>query len=276
MGKVGDLSKLHEKYFDQGFRVIGVSSENAGKLEKMREDRDAKFWIGIDPADKTSRHFTTGGGTAIPKYYLVNAHGIVVAEGIPDEEELKELLAERFDPALGRETHPELAAARSMYEAGVYGAAWRSAKKATGDKDEAVVSDARFLCDRIQRASDFWKGLAVAEMKNSTPSHCYGRLLILQHRFQGADLGKWARKELGKLGRDKTVKAEKKAWREFEKGFKQELKAEGREFYLKNAKKTYEKVIASYPRAEAAKLAEKRIAKLDRASAANASSDEKK
>ena len=40
MGKVGDLSKLHEKYFDQGFRVIGVSSENAGKLEKMLQQRE--------------------------------------------------------------------------------------------------------------------------------------------------------------------------------------------------------------------------------------------
>ena len=63
MAQVGHLNDLQEKYFDKGLRVVAISDEPLGLIEKkMLEEKGAKYWIGSNPGKSSMGNFSDPGG----------------------------------------------------------------------------------------------------------------------------------------------------------------------------------------------------------------------
>src|SRR5687767_1045620 len=139
MRKVGDLSQLHTKYFDAGLRVVAISDEPSETLrKKMTEALGAKYWIGSDPERKTLDRYTSdSGGAGIPHFYLIGADGKVIGSQLPSEAQLRALLEQPHK--LDKPLHAKLARARAAYDAGVYGAAHKTALAMQKDPDATVA-----------------------------------------------------------------------------------------------------------------------------------------
>ena len=266
MGKVGDLSRLHEKYYSQGFRVVALSDEPIALIRsKLQEKSKAKFWLGSDPENKTLPHFIDGGSIGIPHFYLVDASGEVVGEGLPSEARIEELLKQIIQREHDREIHSDLDEARQAYDAGLYGVAWREAGKLLkkkGEKDPAAVEDAGFLRARVEDYAAHLRGIAEADRKRDRVKTTYGQLLILEKRFAGLEVASWAKTERKALSKERKISADKKAWKALETALVRELKAKGVEWKLKIAAQSYRKVVDSYRRTEAGRLAAEAVKRL--------------
>jgi cytochrome c biogenesis protein CcmG, thiol:disulfide interchange protein DsbE len=72
------LQALHERYAEQGLRVLGVSIDSRGAEAAVREfvrDFGLDFTILHDPAERVSRQFRTIG---VPETFLIDTAGVIV------------------------------------------------------------------------------------------------------------------------------------------------------------------------------------------------------
>ena len=263
IGRVAELSKLHDKHFDAGFRVLAISNEPFRDLqEKIVQKAKATFWVGSDLSNETFRGFLEKDQFAIPKFFLMDVEGRVVATDVPTEKLLKRLLSRVFEVALGKDLEPELVTVSAAYEVGAYGGAWQAATKFLTGKDEAVVKDARFVREKVEAYAAFRKRAMEEDLGVLPVEQQFGKLLLLRAEFLGMDPQKWADEQLKPLRLDNKIKSEKNAWAKLESALERELKKFESSYQRKQAVKLYRSIVKKYPKTQAAHIAESRLDKM--------------
>lgn len=260
---MGHLNQLHEKYFDQGLRVIGLGSDSSSQVQSVFvEELGAKYWIALDSGREALGAF---GGGGIPHVYLVDATGRIVGDGHPNEfseEKIEELLKQAFVPELGRELHRSLKSAVKSYESGKVGAAWTAASRQLEAEDRVLAADAKFLRDKCEEYAGFKKASLEGQIAAKAYSEAYDAIKAIQKEFAGMEVATFAADTKKKLDADKQVKVEMKAWKAYLKALAKEQDAGRSQKKLADARKAYEKVFKKYPGTRAADMANKATRRL--------------
>src|SRR5687768_7339068 len=97
-------------------------------VRKVLPEAPGNLWVGMDTSQSTLQRYATEGSMPIPRFYLVDAEGKVVGQDVPEPADLERLLERVFVPALGRTLAPALDGARTAYDLGRPGAAWKAAE----------------------------------------------------------------------------------------------------------------------------------------------------
>jgi hypothetical protein len=260
MRGVGHLTALHEKYFDKGLRILLVSKEPMSTLTSKLGD--TPLWLGSDPGGSMLQTF---GGGGIPHGYLVDAKGTVVTSLHPanlQEAQIEELLAQVFDPSLGRTMHRSLASAERTYGKGQPGKAWAEAARHTEAEDETLRADAAFLRERAEA----WGAHRRSDIEASIEAKAYVRaasdLEAVAKDFAPMEVADWAKETLRTLSADPGVADEIKAWKLYEKARDRELAAGGDAKKRKPAVTQYKAVAKKHPGTRAAEEAQKALQRL--------------
>ena len=74
-----DLEALYEKFAAQGLVILGISDEEAGKVEPFIRERKVTFPVLLDPGRKVNEKFAVDG---IPKTFIYDREGKLVAQSI--------------------------------------------------------------------------------------------------------------------------------------------------------------------------------------------------
>jgi len=74
-----DLQTLYDRFRDQGFVVLAISDEKAGKVEPFIHERKVTFPVLLDPGRKVNGAFSVEG---IPKSFVYDREGKLVAQSI--------------------------------------------------------------------------------------------------------------------------------------------------------------------------------------------------
>jgi hypothetical protein len=259
---VGHLQQLNEKYYDRGFRIVAISNEATARLEsRVVEERGGKYWVASDPGGKTVGGFVTPGSRGIPHGYLVNAFGIVVGEGVPSEGQIEELLADAFDPALGRELDLKLSRAVKAYEGGDFGKAFDQAARYL--EDEAIAADAKYLQERVNANAEFRQKLVDLAIESRDYATALADLKKIADQFSGMRVAERAEEREKKLSADPAVKKEIKALNALSTAKEMEARADGNDRKLRSVVAAYRSIMSKYEgtrAAEDAAAAVKRLA----------------
>jgi uncharacterized protein (DUF1501 family) len=259
MSQVGHLNELHDKYYDKGLRIIAISNESPGVVKsKLIEGARARYWVGADPSGSMLRAF---GGGGIPHAYLVDASGTIVANGYPTQLQFEPLLADAFDPALGRDLHPSLKALQKLYEKGEVGKAWAAAEKPASAGDDAA-RDARFLREKAEAYGAWRKRLVEKALEAKDYVTAAEDLEEISRSFAGMEVGAFASAKAKELAADEVAAKEVAAAQALRKARALEAKAEGKPRKLGAARNAYKAILQKYPGTKAAQLAQKALAAL--------------
>jgi len=74
-----DLDALYRRFKEQGFVILGISDEDAGKVESFLAEHPVSYPVLLDPGRKTNEKFRVDG---IPKSFVYDRDGKLVAESI--------------------------------------------------------------------------------------------------------------------------------------------------------------------------------------------------
>ena len=74
-----DLDGLYQRFKDQGFVILGISDEEAGKVKQLLAERSVAYPILLDPGRKVNELFRIDG---IPKSFLYDRNGKMVSSAI--------------------------------------------------------------------------------------------------------------------------------------------------------------------------------------------------
>lgn len=74
-----DLEALYERFWPQGLVILGISDEEAAKVEPFIRERKVTFPVLLDPGRKVNEMFVVEG---IPKTFVYNRDGRLVAQSI--------------------------------------------------------------------------------------------------------------------------------------------------------------------------------------------------
>jgi len=74
-----DLEALYQRFKNQGFVILGISDEEAGKVKQLLAERNVSYPILLDPGRKVNELFRVGG---IPKSFVYDRKGKLVSEAI--------------------------------------------------------------------------------------------------------------------------------------------------------------------------------------------------
>lgn len=88
---MGHLNKLHEEYASKGLVVLGVSNEDAGKVEGWVSEHGADFPIIVEESDSAEAY----GSSGFPSSFIVGSDGNIAWSGHPGsikEDQIEELL----------------------------------------------------------------------------------------------------------------------------------------------------------------------------------------
>jgi peroxiredoxin len=87
-----DLETLYERFGPQGLVILGISDEEAAKVEPFIRERKFTFPVLLDPGRKVTEMFAVEG---IPKSFVYNREGKLVAQSIDmrTEKQFLEMLA---------------------------------------------------------------------------------------------------------------------------------------------------------------------------------------
>ncbi len=221
------LNALVEKYGNRGLRVVGVSPMERADLQSTYVDEQhAKWWIGCDGRGETLMAFVRFNEPAeFPRSYLVNASGVIVANGEVTDADIEQALLDVFEPDLGRELDGALAAAVASYRAAEYGKAWTSAGEHAASEDARVAADARHLRTKCE-AYAAWTRRRIEQQVQAReyPAAC-ALIDETSSRCAGMDVAAWAADTKKALERDPKVRNELTAWKRLEKVQANEKKA---------------------------------------------------
>jgi thiol-disulfide isomerase/thioredoxin len=91
------LTELHEKYGSKGLRVIGITNEARGLVDKFLEDQKAHHMIVIEASNSGANY----GTSSVPSPWLIGADGRILLKGTPSETQIEEALQKvRLAPTL--------------------------------------------------------------------------------------------------------------------------------------------------------------------------------
>jgi len=74
-----DLETLYGRFGSKGFVVLGISDEEAAKVEPFIRERKLSFPVLLDPGRKVNEMFVVEG---IPKSFVYDREGKLVAQSI--------------------------------------------------------------------------------------------------------------------------------------------------------------------------------------------------
>jgi peroxiredoxin len=74
-----DLNTLYQRFKDQGFVILAISDEEAGKVKPFIEERKISYPVMLDPGRKVNELFQVEG---IPKSFVYDREGKLVAQSI--------------------------------------------------------------------------------------------------------------------------------------------------------------------------------------------------
>jgi peroxiredoxin len=74
-----DLETLYQRFQSKGFVVLGISDEDAAKVEPFIRERKVSFPVLLDPGRKVNEMFAVEG---IPKSFVYDREGKLVAQSI--------------------------------------------------------------------------------------------------------------------------------------------------------------------------------------------------
>jgi peroxiredoxin len=74
-----DLEALYQRFKNQGFVILGISDEDAGKVKQLLAERNVSYPILLDPGRKVNELFRVGG---IPKSFVYDRKGKLVSQAI--------------------------------------------------------------------------------------------------------------------------------------------------------------------------------------------------
>ena len=74
-----DLEALYTRFKDQGFVILAISDEEAGKVQPFIAERKITYPVMLDPGRKVNELFQVEG---IPKSFVYNREGKLVAQSI--------------------------------------------------------------------------------------------------------------------------------------------------------------------------------------------------
>jgi len=74
-----DLQTLYNRFQDQGFVVLAISDEDAGKVKPFVAERNVTYPVLLDPGRKVNELFQIEG---IPKSFVYDRQGVLVAQAI--------------------------------------------------------------------------------------------------------------------------------------------------------------------------------------------------
>lgn len=77
--EIPDLEALYERFGSQGLIILGISDEEASKVEPFIRDRKVTFPILLDPGRKVNEEFVVEG---IPKSFVYDRDGKLVSQSI--------------------------------------------------------------------------------------------------------------------------------------------------------------------------------------------------
>jgi peroxiredoxin len=88
-----DLDALYQKFKSQGFVILGISDEEAGKVTQLLAERNVSYPILLDPGRKVNELFRIEG---IPKSFVYDRDGKLIAQAIDmrTQRQFLELLAQ--------------------------------------------------------------------------------------------------------------------------------------------------------------------------------------
>lgn len=231
----------------------------------------AKFWIGSDPRDESLNGFAGDGGLGIPQFYLVDARGTVVGDGVPTEAQIEKLLADVVDRRLDRKLHDSLAKAAAFYARGSLGKAHELAGAHTSSTDSKLAVDAQYLQTKIGKVQEISWRQARQQVAKAGLSERYGSFLLWKYEFAGLEFGRWAGQQLAsikqdrKLWKSRELERWRSAWRVFESTLKRETMS-GSAYDRKRARELYGKLRKQYRGSVPARLAGGRLKALDQGS----------
>ena len=90
------MKALYEKYHKKGLEIVGVAVwDGDNSRSRVRIEEKGMTWPQIFVGDdRTSTDIY--GIAGIPHVILFDAEGVILTRGIPDEEELEEMIGERL------------------------------------------------------------------------------------------------------------------------------------------------------------------------------------
>jgi hypothetical protein len=239
--------------------VIALSDEVRKKLELEMPKRSPKYWYASDPKNTTQARFVVGGQNLfVPRYYLVDAKGMIVSNEVPTEDRIIELLGQACVD-LEREMPDALKKAARAFQDGAYGDAWRRAGKARKSGVPLVEAEAGFLQDKVAQYAKFVKETSPAWLDGKRPEQVYAKMLLLSLQFDGLEVAKWAEKILKTWSKDPAIKKDKQAWRLLGQAIERDLGSVGDDYERKRAKEMYQKVIDRHPYTRATDFAKLRL-----------------
>lgn len=267
MRKVNTLSRLHERYYDLGFRVVAISDEPMRVIRPdLIGDRDASYWIGSDDDMATYDAFLDGETLLLPKVYLVDANGVVVCGYEPSEDKIQELLRDSFDSSFDGDLHEELEASVVNFRRGAFARARELAGEHLEDGSSDLAADAAYVLSRVDAIAEHrrrWIELDL-ERDEKRPNQYYAEFLDLAVRFEGMELGDWAEDHLERLEDEPSVDKDEKAWKAFRSALDRDVGSDGRPNKVVVARQYFERVAERHGGTEAARRARDAVERLER------------
>jgi thiol-disulfide isomerase/thioredoxin len=97
------LTELHEKYGAKGLRVIGITNEARGLVDKFVADHEVRHMIVIEASNSGANY----GTSSVPSPWLIGADGRILSKGMPSDSQIEEALQKvRLPPTLPKSLEP--------------------------------------------------------------------------------------------------------------------------------------------------------------------------
>ena len=106
------LNALHDKYKDQGLKIVGVSDEDVATIRPFAKQMNMRYAVAADNKGATTKAYRAGEG-GIPHAYVIDKKGVVVWQGHPMaglDTVVAQVLAGSFDADMARKVGEQEAA----------------------------------------------------------------------------------------------------------------------------------------------------------------------
>ncbi len=186
------LNEFHQQFKDRGVRLLTMSKEDAGTVDKFVKDKKILYPVAIDDGGKTAEIYGVSG---VPDALVLDADGRIVWRGHPgDHESLVKAVEQALEDAAivapPQTPHKRLKDVVTRLSDGALGEAHVAAGKLVADTDADVSSQANAITQSIEALVTRHKEKAEEEAKSGGYFAAAQRLQKLADRLKGSSLQK--------------------------------------------------------------------------------------
>lgn len=256
--------RLHEELAPKGLCMFLIHAQKEDKewMEDYAKKKGLTFPIPMQ-SDCNFLNYDKGERISLPYAYVISPEGEVVWQGRDGyEAQVRAQIARIKYPKLRKlEVAPEVVEAATAFEAGEYADCRESALKVKAEvaDNEATVADADYVLAKLEEHLLAMRARIELAKEEKRYHHAVAMLEELSGKaYKGMEVCDQADEELKALKKDKEVKAEIKAWEQYEKTLAAIEKSDEAE-----KRKALEKFVKKYEGTAAAKEADWKIAEMD-------------